>query len=79
MKCEYDYERGVKTFPRNSKNEYIDPVIEDHWQTFQEGWECALEHLKNKSNPCYTDVVSNGGMDPRGMVQFASKGWVASE
>ena len=54
------------TFPKNTKGEYVDPVLEDHWQTFQEGWELAIEFLKNKSNSCYTDLVSNGGMDPRG-------------
>lgn len=45
--------------------EYKSAVIEDHWQTFQEGWEEAVKYLKNKSNPSYTDIVSDGGMDPR--------------
>ena len=65
LPCDYDYEQGTKSFLRNSKGEYTEAVIEDHWQTFQEGWELALEHLKNKSNPCYTDILSDGGMDPR--------------
>lgn len=30
-------------FPRNSKGEYIDPRLEDHWQTFQEGIESAVK------------------------------------
>jgi len=50
---------------RNRKGEYVDGTVEDHWQTFQEGWEEAIKHLTNKQNPCYTDIVSNGGMDPR--------------
>jgi hypothetical protein len=39
--------------------------LEDHWQTFQEGWEEAINYVKNRDNPSYTDVVSDGGMDPR--------------
>lgn len=50
---------------RNNRGEYNNPTFEDHWQTFQEGWECAIEYLKAKSNPAYSDIVSNGGMDPR--------------
>lgn len=53
------------TYPRNSNGEYTNPILEDHWQTFQEGWECAVAHLTEKKNSCYTDVISNGGMDPR--------------
>lgn len=45
--------------------EYVSDSLEDHWQTFQEGWECALNHLKTKTNPDYSDIVSDGGMDPR--------------
>lgn len=65
LSCQYDYERGTKSFERNEKGEYIEAIIEDHWQTFQEGWELALEHLKNKTNPCYSDIISDGKMDPR--------------
>lgn len=50
---------------RLDTGEYVSDILEDHWQTFQEGWECAIEHLKNKSNPAYTDIVSDGGMDTR--------------
>jgi hypothetical protein len=39
--------------------------LEDHWQTFQEGWESAIENVKRKNNPNYTDIVSDGGMDSR--------------
>jgi hypothetical protein len=50
---------------RKPNGEYVSDALEDHWQTFQEGWECALEHLKNKSNPLYTDIISDGGLDLR--------------
>lgn len=48
----------------NEKGEYK-PIIEDHRQTFQEGWEAAIDYLKSKKNSCYTDIISNGGMDTR--------------
>lgn len=50
---------------RKPNGEYISDVLEDHWQTFQEGWEQAMKHLQNKTNSCYSDIVSTGGMDPR--------------
>lgn len=45
--------------------EYRDPKLEDHWNTFQEGWACAVEFLKNKTGDGYSDIVSTGGFDPR--------------
>jgi hypothetical protein len=45
--------------------EYVSDALEDHWQTFQEGWEEAIKWLQSKDNPRYTDIVSDGGMDPR--------------
>lgn len=57
------------TFPKNAKGEYVDPKLEDHWQTFQEGWETAVDYfrdyIKQKQNPDYSDIVSTGDMDPR--------------
>ena len=53
------------TFPKNKKGEYVNPILEDHWQTFQEGWEAAVEHIKQKHNPEFSDIVSDGGWDPR--------------
>jgi hypothetical protein len=50
---------------RKSNGEYVSDELEDHWQTFQEGWVAAVVYLKNKQNDSYSDVVSNGGMDPR--------------
>ncbi len=50
---------------RKPNGEYMSDLLEDHWNTFQEGWEEAIRHLKEKDNSCYTDIVSNGGMDPR--------------
>jgi len=38
----------------NERGEYYNPVIEDHWQTFQEAVELAIkhsmEHLKDNDN-----------------------------
>lgn len=50
---------------RKPNGEYVSDALEDHWQTFQEGWEEAIRHLTAKTDPGYTDIVSNGGMDPR--------------
>lgn len=33
---------------RLDNGQYLNNVIEDHWQTFQEGWECAIEFGKTK-------------------------------
>lgn len=52
-------------FTRKQTGEYFNPVLEDHWQTFQEGWESAIKHLHSKNTGKYSDVVSTGGMDPR--------------
>ncbi len=50
---------------RKPNGEYFSALLEDHWNTFQEGWEAAIDHLKNKKNARYSDIVSNGAMDPR--------------
>jgi len=51
---------------KNSKGEYKNPNVEDHWQTFQEGWEAAIEHLKNKKNESFSDIMAvSGDFDPR--------------
>ena len=56
-------------FTRNSRSEYVNPALEDHWQTFQEGWEAAMEFLKTKQVSRYSDqcsdITSTGGKDPR--------------
>jgi hypothetical protein len=28
---------------RKTDGSYVNPKLEDHWQTFQEGWEAAIE------------------------------------
>ncbi len=33
---------------RKPNGEYVSPTLEDHWQTFQEGWEEALKYMKDK-------------------------------
>ena len=50
---------------RKPNGEYVSDVLEDHWQTFQEGWECAIEYLKTKDSEQYSDILSDGGMDLR--------------
>ena len=50
---------------RQDTGEYVSDLLEDHWNTFQEGWEEAIKYLQNKNNPGYTDITSDGGMDPR--------------
>jgi hypothetical protein len=59
------HDNSVKLI-RNERDEYINPTLEDHWQTFQEGWECAIAFIKevNEMNT-YTDIKSDGDLDPR--------------
>ena len=49
--------------------QYKNPTVEDHWQTFQEGWEEAVNFIKNKETSChsdkYSDTISTGKKDPR--------------
>lgn len=35
---------------RKPNGEYVDPKLEDHWQTFQEGWASAVEYLLQAQN-----------------------------
>lgn len=56
---------GAYKLKRKPNGEYISDSLEDHWQTFQEGWEEAVKHIQNKSNETYSDIISDGGMDPR--------------
>ena len=53
------------SYPRKKNGKYEDPKIEDHWQTFQEGWEAGVEYLKNKYNSQYRDTIGDSGFDPR--------------
>jgi hypothetical protein len=46
--------------------EYNNDTVQEHWETFQEGWESAVKVLQaNKINSDYTDILSTGGYDPR--------------
>lgn len=60
---------GLNAFRSNIDGEYTNPTMEDHWQTFQEGWESAILSLKNKKNQefsdIFSDIVSTGRRDPR--------------
>lgn len=49
---------------RLPSGEYRSVTLEEHWNTFQEGWEAAVEFLKNKSSG-YSDIMATGGFDPR--------------
>jgi hypothetical protein len=53
------------TLPNFRNDESYDDTIEDHWQTFQEGWESAIKFLQEKKNNNYTDIISTGGYDAR--------------
>lgn len=44
---------------RLDTGEYFSVNLEDHWQTFQEGWEEAIKYLKSKDNGQYSDIVSD--------------------
>jgi len=50
---------------RDMSGQYVSDVLKDHWETFQEAWEECTNFLKNRRSDDYTDIVSNGGMDPR--------------
>jgi hypothetical protein len=55
----------IKNLELNHRGEYQEPEIEDHWQTFQEGWDFAISFIRNRTNPQYTDIKSDGKRDPR--------------
>ena len=50
---------------RRPSGEYVSDSLEDHWQTFQEGWEYAIAYVNESDNPQYSGIISDGGMDPR--------------
>ena len=51
----FGYELDVT---RNERDEYFNPILEDHWQTFQEAAELIVRE--------YIDIVAAGG-------EFASR------
>ena len=54
------------SLPNFRDDESYDDTIEDHWQTFQEGWEAAVKFIQQKtSNDHYSDIISNGRYDAR--------------
>jgi len=56
---------GEVDLARDSKGQYIASSLEDHWQTFQEGWGSAVAAIKSRVNLDYSDLVSDSGFDPR--------------
>jgi hypothetical protein len=37
------FDGSKEIYPRLPNGEYSNPTVEDHWQTFQEGFECAVK------------------------------------
>lgn len=35
---------------RKLNGEYVSDLLEDHWNTFQEGWEEAMKYVEKKKN-----------------------------
>lgn len=58
------------SFSTQPTGQYANAELEAHWQTFQDGWLAMALYLKNKQpskySDEYTDLVSDGGLDPRG-------------
>lgn len=46
----FAHTKPYNTFKRNPNGEYVNGIIEDHWQTFQEGWASAVEYLVQAQN-----------------------------
>lgn len=46
--CTYDFQAKKKVWVRKPNGEYESAVLQDHWLTFQEGWEAAVEYLTRK-------------------------------
>lgn len=44
---------------RHRNGEYINPTLEDHWNTFQEGWEECMNNFKIGSPKSWVKVCSN--------------------
>ena len=56
----------IYSLPNFRDDESYDDTIEDHWQTFQEGWEAAVKFIQQKtSNDHYSDIISRGRHDAR--------------
>jgi hypothetical protein len=53
---------------RKLNGEYVSDALEDHWQTFQEGWEEAIKYTAETKGDWYvrySDAAGSGGMEPR--------------
>jgi hypothetical protein len=49
---------------RKPNGEYVSDAIEDHWQTFQEGWEEAVKYVTETKGDWYVrqyDLSNNEG------------------
>jgi hypothetical protein len=67
--CIYDFKAKKKVWVRKPNGEYLSTVLEDHWQTFQEGWDAALEYLTradiSAQRSCAINAIMNGEKDQR--------------
>lgn len=63
--------KRIKEFERASGLEIFGlGAKQDKWETAMSKFAAlveqdVIERLQNKTNPSYTDIVSDGGMDPR--------------
>lgn len=51
---------------KSSDGKYLDHNMETKWRLFLDGWNAAIQDVKTKSNPQYSNgPISDGGLDPR--------------
>jgi hypothetical protein len=53
---------------RKPNGEYVSDALEDHWQTFQEGWEEAIKYIAETKDYWYVrykDSDGSSGVDSR--------------
>ena len=53
---------------RKPNGEYVSDLLEDHWNTFQEGWEEAIKYIAETKDYWYVrykDSDGSSGMDSR--------------
>ena len=51
---------------RKPNGEYVSDLLEDHWNTFQEGWEEAIKYIAETKaywNVRYNDPTGSSGVD----------------
>lgn len=65
--CTYDFKAKKKVWVRKPNGEYLSAVLQDHWLTYQEGWEAAVEYLTRKEisdqRTSAINAIVTGGKD----------------